>query len=179
MISETYRELNKRLHADEPHFGNGATSKTWFGQVEAIANSVKAQSILDYGCGKGALGAALPHLMIDGYDPAVPGRDEPPAPVDLVISLDVLEHVEPEFVDAVLDDLKRCAVKGVFLVISTRPAGKTLADGRNAHLSVHPPEWWVPKLMGRWKMMMFSARHDEFAFFGVARVAAQEERAAA
>jgi hypothetical protein len=79
----------------------------------------------------------------------------------------VLEHIEPELLDNVLDDLKRCALKGVFLTINMRPAYKTLADGRNAHLIQKPIEWWLPKLMERWDIMGVTKRGNiEFVFTG-------------
>ena len=34
------------------------------------------------------------------------------------------------------------ADKFAFFAISTRPAKKTLPDGRNAHLTVQSPDWW-------------------------------------
>ena len=55
---------------------------------------------------------------------------------------DVLEHVEPEYLQDVLADIKRCMKRAGLLVISTIPAKKTLPDGRNAHLIVESPLWW-------------------------------------
>lgn len=176
LISENYRALNRQLHADIPAYGDGRVTMRWYPQIVSLASNLNAITILDYGCGKSNLGTALSHLMVEGYDPAIAGKDDPPEPADLVVCLDVIEHIEPECVDNVLDDLLRCTIKGIFLTISTRPARKFLADGRNAHLSVHPPEWWLPKLMERWEIRMFAAKEDDFAFFGLAK---QPERAAA
>jgi hypothetical protein len=38
------------------------------------------------------------------------------------------------------------ARRGAYLVIATRPARELLPDGRNAHLIIQPPEWWVEQL---------------------------------
>ena len=94
-------------------------------------------------------------LPIQNYDPAVPEYSKPPAPADLVVCTDVLEHVEPEMLDGVLDDLKRLTLHYFYGEIAIVPAKKTLADGRNAHLTVHPIGWWLPKLCERfdiWRM---------------------------
>ena len=96
------------------------------------------------------------------YDPAIPGKDAPPGPADLVVCTDVLEHVEPEHLDAVLDDLQRLAKKSLFLLIATRPASKALPDGRNAHLTIEPPKWWIPKLMERLDLIFYKSMGNEF-----------------
>ncbi len=104
-----------------------------------------------------------------GYDPAIEGLDDEPEPADLVVCGDVLEHIEPECLDAVLDDLKRCTVKAIFLTVATRPAKKTLSDGRNAHLIQQPAEWWLPKIMQRWELQAFHATVGEFAVFATVK----------
>lgn len=107
-------------------------------------------TVLDYGCGQGALGGLLRGrgLTVFDYDPGT-GKDERRVS-DLVVCVDVLEHVEPEYLDAVLDDLRVLGSKGVYLAIGTKPADKKLPDGRNAHLIVEPREWWLEKLDKRW-----------------------------
>jgi len=68
----------------------------------------------------------------------------------------VLEHIEPDLLDNVLDDLKRVtAGKGIFTV-HTGEAVKTLPDGRNAHLIQQPPEWWLPGLIERFDLVAFN-----------------------
>jgi hypothetical protein len=67
----------------------------------------------------------------------------------------VLEHIEPNLIDNVLDDLKRVtAALGVFTV-HTGPAAKVLLDGRNAHLIQRPAAWWLPKFMERFELAQF------------------------
>ena len=163
LISEEYRSLNRELHERRADYGT--TAPKYSGQVAEMASVLGATSILDYGCGKGLLGAALSHLLIAEYDPAIPGKDEPPEPADLVVSIDVMEHIEPDHLDDVLDDLQRLAIKGVFVTVATYLAAKTLADGRNAHLIVEGPEFWLPKFMERFDLRLFQATANEFAVF--------------
>lgn len=153
LITEEYRALNKALHASNPLYGTSGAKHAGF--IADVAKWLNATTILDYGCGKQDLGLALSHLLVTGYDPAVEGLDETPEPADLVVCGDVLEHIEPDCLEAVLDDLKRCALKGIYLVVATVPAKKTLADGRNAHLIQQPKEWWLPKIMQRWDLRFF------------------------
>jgi 2-polyprenyl-3-methyl-5-hydroxy-6-metoxy-1,4-benzoquinol methylase len=115
---------------------------------------------LDYGCGQGALGRAL-NQEISEYDPAIAGKDSSPQPADLVICTDVLEHIEPECLESVLDHLKSLTKEALFAVISTRPAKKTLADGRNAHLIIEPWSFWEEKLARRFRVEERAIHHKE------------------
>lgn len=165
-ISEAYREQNRQLHETNSSYGDGLSSSYWFPLIEGIAKQLDAAAVLDYGCGKGALARQVPSLLVIGYDPAIPGLDQTPEPTDLVVCNDVLEHIEPECLDAVLDELQRLAIKGVFLSVNMMPAAKKLPDGRNAHLIQESADWWLPKLMSRWSLQMFHM-HKKGGDFGV------------
>lgn len=168
LISQSYREQNAKLHSDHDTYGAGVATKFWYALVDRIAEAVGAASILDYGCGKNRLASTLTRHVVMGYDPAIPGFDLPPSPADLVVCMDVLEHIEPDCLDAVLDDLQRLALKGVFLTIATGAALRVLPDGRNAHLIQEGPAWWLPKILQRWpNLQMMQARNDapEFAVY--------------
>jgi hypothetical protein len=54
----------------------------------------------------------------------------------------VLEHVEPDKIEAVLDHLASLVRKSLFVVISLVETAKTLSDGRQAHILLREPEWW-------------------------------------
>lgn len=110
-----------------------------------MCEAAQTTDILDYGCGKRTLEEAL-GFPIANYDPAIPGLDEAPQPADIVSCTDVLEHIEPDCLPAVLSDIRRVTKRAVFLTIATRPAKKFLADGRNAHLIQQPARWWVEQL---------------------------------
>lgn len=168
-ISEEYRELNRKLHETNPAYGaNGHRSAPVIMQV---AREHMLQNVLDFGCGKGTLAPILRANGIDAYeyDPAVGGKDTPPAPADLVYCGDVAEHIEPEYLDPFLDELKRVTLRVLFLVVATRPAVKVLEDGRNAHLIQQPIEWWLPKLRERFNMISVQGNAGEFVFLGRAK----------
>ena len=142
-ISEGYRELNRELHEREPKYG-GRAHVAAAAAVYALSRQVSTEDVLDYGCGKGDLARGLP-FPIREYDPAIPGKDAPPEPADLVVCLDVMEHIEPEYLAAVLQDLQRVVRKVGFFCVACGPAKKVLADGRNAHLIQQSPDWWRAK----------------------------------
>jgi 2-polyprenyl-3-methyl-5-hydroxy-6-metoxy-1,4-benzoquinol methylase len=175
LITEPYRELNAALHVSNPAYGTSGGK--WAGKVHRLARQYEARSVLDYGCGRGTLRDTLLKIA-DGwpaiylcaeYDPAIEGKDARPNRADLVVCGDVLEHIEPECLYAVLDDIRDLARKGVLLIVATVPASKTLADGRNTHLIVEPAEWWFPKLALRWRIKEFQDRNGYFVCVGEAR----------
>ena len=166
MISEAYRELQTQKHAA----GSFGTSGQMYAEtVNQLAKSLNTTDILDYGCGKRTLESALGYF-IRNYDPAIQELADPPTyPADMVVCTDVLEHIEPEYLDAVLDDLKRLTRKVGFFSVATGPAKKTLADGRNAHLIQEGPVWWLPKIMARFELKHFTSQKDCFVVLVKAR----------
>lgn len=146
LISPEYISQLRQLHDSSQTFG--ASGGKIAAKVAELAEEYKTVDILDYGCGKGELMKAL-SFPIHQYDPAVPGFETVPQPHDLVVCNDVLEHVQPEYIEAVLDDLKRVIHKVGYFLVATRPAKKTLPDGRNSHLLVHTADWWLDKLRER------------------------------
>ena len=151
LISEQYIALQKKLHER----GNyGVSSGRYADAVKQIAANLRTYDILDYGCGQRMLEKAL-GFGIHNYDPCIPEVSASPAPADLVVCSDVLEHIEPDNLDDVLDDLKRVTKKVGFFVVATGPANKVLDDGRNAHLIQEGARWWMPKILERFDLIQF------------------------
>lgn len=158
LITEEYRKTQQRLH-ENPEYG--VASVFYAPLVAEIIEGVNARQMLDYGAGKGRLGTALKErlktpLEVRHYDPAVAAWSAAPEPCDFVACIDVLEHIEPELLDNVLDDLQRVTSQVAVFTVHTRPAIKVLPDGRNAHLIQQPPAWWLPKFCERFELMTFN-----------------------
>lgn len=159
LISAEYRALNAQLHDSQPDYG--VTSSIWAQQVAQLSEQIKSRDILDYGCGKGMLKHAL-GWPIREYDPAIPEKSASPQPADFVVCTDVLEHIEPSCLDAVLDDLQMLTKKIAFLNVATRPARKILPDGRNAHLIQEQLPFWLPKFWARFTLLVVRNAPGEF-----------------
>jgi len=157
LISENYRELNAKLHESNSNYGKTGLKYASF--VLDMCKQFFSNDVLDYGCGKRTLEAKLVKhgINVTNYDPALPEFCSIPEPHDIVVCTDVLEHIEPEFLDNVLDDLARVTKRAGFFTIATRPAQKTLEDGRNAHLIQQEFRWWLPKLWERFELRMYNA----------------------
>ena len=169
LITDAYREQNAVMHLSKPLYGTSGSMHVE--TVTDLARRYSAQSILDYGCGKGTLKHALPEdlaPMVREYDPAIPGKAGWPLPADLVVCGDVMEHVEPECLAAVIGHLYGLAKVLLYAEIATVPAHKTLPDGRNAHLIVEPMDWWISRLCPPFRLAATNERGKKsFGIVGV------------
>jgi hypothetical protein len=144
MISDEYKQQLSSLH--KKAFGSG---KELHPEAIKILDTHNINTLLDFGCGKGHMSDSIkekyPELTLYSYDP-ITSPIEIPNTVEMIFSSDVLEHVEPEYIDQTLDTLFNIATKFQYHLIACSPAKKNLPDGRNAHLIVESPLWWKNKL---------------------------------
>jgi hypothetical protein len=167
LISPEYRAQQEALH-ENPNYG--VASVQYAPIVSEICNTLEVQHLLDYGAAKCRLfqNLKVKHAMkLQAYDPAIPKLSSPPVPAEMVACIDVLEHIEPDLLDNVLDDLARLTEAVAFLTVHTGPAVKVLPDGRNAHLTQKPMEWWLPKLWERFDIQSVQVT-GEHAFYVIA-----------
>lgn len=152
LISENYQKLLEHEHSSEPW---GTVGWRLAPRVHELIVQEQIRTMLDYGAGRGSLGhwfdKNAPTLIERReYEPGIPRLSSDPLPAELVACIDVMEHVEPEFVESVLDHIQSLAQRWVYFNISLRPAARILQDGRNAHLTIKPLEWWQDQLCSRW-----------------------------
>ncbi len=139
-------EQYRHLHATSV-YGDTSLKSLRFVRAEIVL--LHPRSILDYGCGQSQLIDSLrlgypAELM--RYDPAIPRwAKKPDKVVDLLICIDVLEHIEEADLDAVLADMAGLC-HNALIIIDTKPAVAILPDGRNAHVTVRPHAWWRRRL---------------------------------
>lgn len=153
LISAEYQAQQQHLHETTEY---GTMAQHYGPLVSQIIEKLEVTHLLDYGCGRkmGLLkNMKVAHkITYQGYDPGA-GLEElatAPIPAQMVCCIDVLEHIEPEFLESNLDFLASLTEVVAFVSIHTGPAFKVLPDGRNAHLTQQPIEWWLPKLTDRW-----------------------------
>lgn len=132
--------------------------------VPHIAEFCEPGPVIDFGCGTGRTSVELEKR---GFQPALMDfaencRDDEamhlpfiewdltePCPYRMPwgYCCDVMEHIAPEDVDTVLFNISMACSKGVFFRIEHEPDVFGPATiGRPLHLSVHGPDWWIPKL---------------------------------
>jgi SAM-dependent methyltransferase len=148
MISDSYKKILVDIHESSP-FGKRRKMPRY---SEKYIRLLKPKSILDFGCGKGKLLDTLtemfPDIEVTGYDPGNKKYDISLDNifVDLLMSSDVLEHIEPEHLDKTLEYLSTKS-KYIYHLIALSPAKLILPDGRNAHLIQESPDWWRSKFV--------------------------------
>ena len=155
--TKAYAQLQQQLHETNPSYGTSGAKYADY--VSQLSKSLNTRDILDYGCGKSTLQKSLP-FPIKQFDPFIVEFSSPPVPANLVVCTDVLEHIEPAYLDAVLEEIARLTLRMAFIQVATRPAQKILADGRNAHLIQESMQWWIPKLMKYFDIQNLSNQHD-------------------
>jgi len=148
-ISSEYKdELNKK-HKNEKW---GVTGAKYSGG--AIWNLLRTRkyllTALDYGAGRGSVAQAFPDISWTEYDPGILEKSiRPNGRFDLVTCTDVMEHVEIEYVDAVIADLAEYTGKVLFMDIACFPTNSVFAsgpyEGEDVHITVREPQWWIDK----------------------------------
>ena len=124
----------------------------------SLVQSFKPRFVVDFGCGRNLFMQHLRKLGIDGLgvDFAFPEADMV-APMhrvplsagiaEVVTAFDALEHLLPEEVDEVLDEMRRIAVPGGRFVFSicTRES-RHQVNGEGLHPTVKPRGWWLERI---------------------------------
>ena len=146
-ISADYLAQQRELHKNPKY---GVASLGYAPIIKGLLDQTGIRSISDYGAGKCNLRKGLQDLGTRDfeylpYDPAFPEYG-PPKPAPLVCCIDVLEHIEESYLEAVFLDLKEITRNIGFFSVHTGPAKKTLPDGRNAHIIQKPSSWWLPRM---------------------------------
>jgi hypothetical protein len=164
-LNESYRRMHREgdaaLNIPAQSMFPGISLFPQLPHVKRLIARTRAQSVLDYGSGKGLQYQTGP-IRVDGeagewdsvadywdvdyvacYDPCYPPYSELPGKrFEGVISTDVLEHCPEEDLPWIVDELFALAEKFVFVSIAGYPARKQLPSGENAHCTVQPLQWW-------------------------------------
>ncbi|MBI3042055.1 MAG: class I SAM-dependent methyltransferase [Betaproteobacteria bacterium] len=162
------QQLYRTMHEKGEDFLGVPPEKTFSGEsllpqcahIKRLIERTGAQTILDYGSGKGR--QYEPHLIKDGsgrrwpsvmdywnveevvcYDPCYPPLSRlPEGKFDGVICTDVLEHCPEEDIPWIVEEIFGYAGRFVFANVACYPARKRLPSGENAHCTIRPVEWW-------------------------------------
>jgi SAM-dependent methyltransferase len=164
-LQAMYRRMHQKgeefLGTSPEHTFPGFSIRTQLGRIKALVERTGADTILDYGCGKGQ--QYEPHEIKDDsgeispsvidywgigevvcYDPCYePYSKLPEGKFDGVICTDVLEHCPEQDLPWIIEELFSYATRFVFANVACFPARKRLPNGENAHCTIQPVAWWV------------------------------------
>lgn len=147
LISEAYKDLCTEMHRSTKW---GKHGHEYTSEFLPYVIKRKCSEILDYGCGRNTVRTHLaqiaPSITVRSFDPAIPEFSALPQPAQFVLCVNVMEHVEEEFVPNVLSHIHSLSQRGAFFNIALSESKKVLPDGRNAHITVQEPKWWVERI---------------------------------
>ena len=147
LVSSEYKTVLNNTHILPKNEWGGGHSIDKLPRYEGFLKSLDTKTILDYGCANGKFKVYMnkkkPEFTVYEYDPGIPEKDNLPSPADFLVCCDVMEHIEPDYLDSVMNHLKGLTIKGGFFNISTKEAITILSDGSNAHKIVETGEWWI------------------------------------
>ena len=103
IINPTYQAQLAQMHSR----GQFVRGSKMLGAITPFIDQYRPTSVLDFGCGHGALMASIsqayPNIRVEGYDPGNPKHNRmPKRSFDAVVSADVFEHIEPEHLASTL-----------------------------------------------------------------------------
>jgi len=159
LISNKYKDLIVQRHK-KTKWGGAVEHKQKF--IKKHADEYSCKSILDYGSGYGMMKQLMQEdypneYEIHEYEPGIVGKDLDPIACDMTISFDVLEHIEPNKIDNVLQHIYDKTNKIAYHNICCIPAQGSFPDGRNFHLLVKKPSWWIKKFEDKWDIISSSS----------------------
>ena len=142
---------------------DGKSTLVYAKLIKQIIKKNNIKDMLDYGCGKGFYydNPVNSHELkikslrdywnigINLYDPCFKKNSvlDNNRRFDLVICIDVLEHIPSEDIDWVLEKIISKVKKFAFINIACHPAIALLPNKENAHININPPEWWHKKIL--------------------------------
>lgn len=149
MIDPAYQLQLRELHGNKKRFDQGRKT---YRIVKDFLRTYRPATVLDFGCSHGGLMSVInqehPDMATTGYDPGVPEYQHWTGQlVDAVISIDAIEHIEPQYLTETLIKINSVMQMGACFRIACYPAKKFLPDGRNCHLIVQHPDWWRQQLL--------------------------------
>lgn len=143
-------------------------------------------SVIDFGCGSGRAGLKLKETglsvtMLDFTKNCLDGKVRESLDRDLTFlkhdltkkipviaeygyCTDVMEHIPPDDVNIVIDNILRAA-KHNFFAICTITDGYGKLIGEKLHMTVEPYEWWQEKFSGFQCVVHWSEKIGSYAFF--------------
>lgn len=188
------REIYERMWA-HPGYRKVAPGERSVEQFMRQARPRKGATVIDFGCGTGRasllmalpppVGGSMNVTMLDFADNSLDDdiRDMLPHQADVLrfhqadltekiqhkaaygFCTDVMEHIPPEDVGKVLDNILMAAPH-VFFSISTTEDGCGILVGHPLHLTVKPYEWWLEQFRKRECLIHWSAESSgECAFY--------------
>ena len=149
LISEEYRAMIQENTKCMPWGGEVIGSVP---RIYEYALEYGCKSILDYGSGKSDFLNTLNELYpdhqfkVNQYEPARTEFQMNPEASDMTVCVDVMEHIEPKKLEAVLDHIADKTNKILYFKVCLVPSFNEFKNGQNLHLIIENKDFWLDKL---------------------------------
>lgn len=148
LLSE-YRKVFKQFNA----YSMDRVMVRYHDSIVTACRRFGVRSILNYGSGHDTWYQRYGYelgVRYKGWEPALGHRWRfPVQSFDMVLCVDVLEHIHADDLRWVVRELFDTSRKLVFATVSTRAAVLRLPNGENGHVTVRPYEWWQGLFRGQ------------------------------
>ena len=169
LFSEEYQQ---ELIAKHNKKGWGGAVQGKGGTINTYMELSRAKSVLDYGAGSSAFRKEIEvqfpkyKYTIHEYEPGRVELSNDPPVCDASICFDVMEHIEPEYVDNVIKHIYDKTNYWTFQDICLKASYNYFPSGKNLHLTVKPAEWWIEKLKDHWTFCNMTVTNGHLRFLG-------------
>jgi hypothetical protein len=167
LASEAYKALLYETHKKRKGWGHGASIRKLKYFKEFLEKN-ECKTIIDYGCGcsdfKGFIEKDYDYEVTE-YDIGIKEKDKLNIKADFTVCVDVLEHIELEYLNNVLEHIKNHTLKGVFFSICKVPSHGSFSDGTNLHRIIKNEDWWYLRTLEYFELVKqtsLSEFHVEF-----------------
>lgn len=161
LYSLSHQEKNILAHQTNPMWGVNDNYHFSFTPLDSFIKLTRPKSIMDYGCGKGfaldRLKLKFPDISMVNYDPFYSTHSTlPTTPCELVISYNVLQDVELNFLDQIIEQIYNLSTKNILLSMNfNKSKGQTNVD------------WWTNKLVGFGYKIITSGRVEDHQIYPI------------
>jgi hypothetical protein len=155
LITPEYQQALLDIHATA-QWGDTAGKYAGDSIVELLKDHPEIETILDYGCGEGTLREWVEDKGIHKdwtlYDPGMwDFKNKPKGKFDLVITTDVLEHVEEIMLNNVIKHLRELTGRFLYNEIACYFCSVRFGSGpyigQDLHINVKAPDQWGMRLI--------------------------------
>lgn len=170
---------------NEPRYRNYSPGERLVNRFLSTVNVTHEHLVIDFGCGTGRAASKIKEATgatVIGLDIAENCLDEG-IDIELIncciweevpkgdvgYCTDVMEHIPPEHVDAVLRNISKSIDRDVFFQICTQHAGFGKDKGLILHLTVQSESWWKRKLEEYFTLKEWDAGNTGFTCIAKAK----------
>lgn len=153
LISENQKNAREAFYHSPFAYNNIITQFSPI--VSELINNNKFSSVLEYGAHNTDLVTSLVldhEITLRCFDPAITQFTRRPEPAQMLVCIDFIEKVEPNFLENTLKDIASLTEQLALFVIQCGPAQNEYSDGRDINLIQDPLSLWLNRILDHFEL---------------------------